>query len=80
MGSGTCYRVRSFVKNAKFVEFNTRLLTNFDLLVNRPEQEGYLAILMLPIQMGASPSNQSLASTHIFEGDQLLSQSDYYSN
>ena len=49
MSSGTRYKVRSFVRNAKLIEFNARLQSNLDLLVNRPEQEGYLAILMLPI-------------------------------
>ena len=49
MSSGKIYKIRSFVKNAKMIEFNTRLSTNIELLINKPEEEGYLAILMLPI-------------------------------
>ena len=69
MSSGKIYKIRSFVKNAKLIEFNARLASNVDLLVNRPEEEGYLAIFMLPIQGGHSPDNSSLVASHIHEGD-----------
>ena len=49
MNSGKIFKIRSFVRNAKMIEFNTRLTTNIELLINKPEEEGYLAILMLPI-------------------------------
>ena len=60
MASGKVYKIRSFVKNAKLIEQNTRLQTNIDLLVNKPEEEGYLGILMLPNNAGQSPENGSL--------------------
>ena len=52
MASGKVYKIRSFVKNAKMIEQNTRLSTNIELLVHKPEEEGYLGILMLPIHAG----------------------------
>ena len=56
--SGKLYKIRSFVKNAKMIEFNVRLLNDIDLLVNSPEEHGYLAILMLPVVGGTSPDNR----------------------
>ena len=73
MESGHIYKVRSFIKNAKLIEFNDLLSGNVDLLAARPEQEGFIAIVMLPIQPGQSPDNQRLVESHVFEGDQLLS-------
>ena len=52
MASGKVYKIRSFVRNAKLIEQNTRLQSNIDLLVNKPEEEGYLGILMLPNNAG----------------------------
>mmetsp|Transcript_46708 Transcript_46708/g.61795 ORF Transcript_46708/g.61795 Transcript_46708/m.61795 type:complete len:96 (+) Transcript_46708:347-634(+) len=52
MESGQVFKVRSFIKNAKLIEFNGRLKDNVDILASRPEQEGYLAIVMLPVQPG----------------------------
>ena len=78
MASGKVYKIRSFTKNAKMIEFNARLATNIDLLVNKPEEEGYLAILMLPIAGGTSPDNRALVASHIHAGDQLVSQADYF--
>ena len=69
MASGKLYKIRSFCKNAKFIEFNARLDTNIDLLVNKPEEEGYLAILMMPIVGGTSPNNKGLVASHIHAGD-----------
>ena len=82
MVSGKVYKIRSFAKNAKMIEFNERLLSanNIDLLVSRPEEEGYLAILMLPIVGGTSPDNSALLASHIHEGDQLVSQTDYFND
>ena len=78
MNSGKVYKIRSFVKNAKMIEFNERLRSNIDLLVNKPEEEGYLAILMLPIVGGTSPDNNALVTAHIHGGDLLVSQADYF--
>ena len=52
MAGGKVYKIRSFVRNAKLIEQNTRLQSNIDLLVNKPEEEGYLGILMLPNNAG----------------------------
>ena len=38
------YRIRAMIKNVKLIEFNDRLSP--ELLVNKTETEGFLAILM----------------------------------
>ena len=60
MVSGRIHKIRSFVKNAKIIEQNTRVQQNVNLLVERPEHEGYLAILMLPVQPGSNASSSTL--------------------
>ena len=37
MASGKTYKVRSFTKSAKLIEFNDKLAKDIDILVNKPE-------------------------------------------
>ena len=42
--SGKIYKIRAFMKNCKQIEYNDRLTP--ELLVTKPETDGYLAIFM----------------------------------
>lgn len=44
--SGKVYKIRSFIKNAKLIEINEPVSQNIDLLVSKPETDGFLAIFM----------------------------------
>ena len=52
------YKIRALVKGCKMLEFNENI--SVDLLVNKPESEGFLAILMFK-------------ETHDVTSEQLLS-------
>ena len=49
MESGTVYKIRSFLKNAKLIEFNENIQgeSGVPTLVKKPESDGFLAIFML---------------------------------
>ena len=49
MESGTVYKIRSFLKNAKLIEFNENIQgeSGVSTLANKPESDGFLAIFML---------------------------------
>lgn len=46
MESGKVYKVRSLVNGVKLIELNDQLLTRPELLAEKPEEEGFLGILM----------------------------------
>ena len=49
MESGVVYKIRSFLKNAKLIEFNENIQepAGIPTFVNKPESDGFLAIFML---------------------------------
>ena len=49
MESEKVYKIRSFVKRAGLIEVNERLKENPQLLVEKPESDGFLAIMMFKL-------------------------------
>ena len=78
MQSGTTYKIRSFLKNAKLIEFNERLQDEVGIqnLVEKPESDGFLAIFMLKTleQGGNTQSLESLVEKNFHESDKLMSK------
>ena len=81
MESGTTYKVRSFIKNVKMIEYNDRLVKMPELLADLPESDGFLAILMFnrlenpghEDYVKGADSNENLIK-NVFESQNLLSK------
>ena len=56
--SGKVYKVRSFLRGAKLIEVNERIVENIQLLIDKPESDGFLGIVMLK-QLGDSSDPNS---------------------
>ena len=82
MRSGTTYKIRSFLKNAKLIEHNERIQdpAGIQALVEKPEAEGFLAIIMLRTleQGGSTQSIEQLVEKNFHESDRLMSKEQYY--
>ena len=78
MRSGTTYKVRSFVKNAKLIEYNERILDKegIQTLVEKPESDGFLAIIMLKtLELGGNAQSiEQLVEKNFHESDRLMSK------
>ena len=83
MKSGKVYKVRSLVNGVKLIELNDQLLTKPELLAEKPEEEGFLGILMFKsiealAGFNSSDSSKQQLLKHVFKNEELKTKEEYF--